>query len=149
MLRSQHLLISFQCSSIHLLCLLILSLTSKHQCQIAETDQCLWMLRSQHLLVSFQCSSVHLLCLLILSPISNVKSPVDFFCYTVSRKAPNEGPLNKLNILSEEDWQVLAKLYKILQPFFDLTLYLQIRLNEATTAHFGRHYQQWNSFSRI
>ncbi|KAH6989836.1 hypothetical protein EDB80DRAFT_162024 [Ilyonectria destructans] len=67
MLSAEHLLLSIQSSSVHLLRLLVLSLVLQHRRKIADARECVWMVSAEHLLLSIQSSSVHLLCLLVLS----------------------------------------------------------------------------------
>lgn len=61
-----------------------------------------------------------------------LKDPLDLFIKRAREKSADNSPLPEEDELSANDWNVLAHIRDILQPFFDLTLRLQGRASHAT-----------------
>src|SRR6266480_3781884 len=61
-----------------------------------------------------------------------LKDPLDFFIKRAQEKPADASPLPKDDELSIDDWNTLARTRDILQPFYDQTLHLQGRANDAS-----------------
>jgi hypothetical protein len=60
-----------------------------------------------------------------------LKDPLDLFIKRAREKPANASPLPEEDELSMHDWDILARTRDILQPFYDLTIFLQGRASDA------------------